>query len=87
MTDVDTAIIGAGETTHTRDRDRDATDLSLAAWASRRAIRDAGLEPDDIDGVIAPYMGPGVEEIITHVGLDDIGWASQVRLGGASPVA
>lgn len=81
------AIAGAGETTHTRGADPQATDLSLACWAAREAIADAGLAVEDVDGLIAPYMGPGAEELITHLELTDVRFASQVRLGGASPVA
>lgn len=82
-----TAIAGVGETSHTRGGDPAATDLSLAVSASRTAILDAGVALADVDGLIAPYMGPGAEELITHLGLQDIRFASQVRLGGASPVA
>ncbi|MCU1514313.1 MAG: Acetyl-CoA acetyltransferase [Microbacteriaceae bacterium] len=81
------AIVGIGETSHTRGADPAATDLSLAVDASRTAIADAGLRLDEIDGIIAPYMGPGTEELMTHVGLSGIHFGSQVRLGGASPVS
>ena len=81
------AVAGVGETSHTRGADPAATDLSLAVHAAVAAVRDAGLTPADVNGLIAPYMGPGAEELITHLGLRDIRFASQVRLGGASPVA
>lgn len=81
------AVVGVGETAHTRGADPSATDLSLAVAAARAALGDAGLDAGDVDGLIAPYMGPGAEELITHLGLSDVRWASQVRLGGASPVA
>lgn len=81
------SIVGVGETSHTRGGNPRATDLSLAVEAGSAAIHDAALSAADVDGLIAPYMGPSAEELITHLGLTDVRWASQVRLGGASPVA
>ncbi len=81
------AIVGVGETSHTRGANPQATDLSLLCEASRTAVADAGYDLGDIDGLIAPYMGPGAEEIMTHLGIANLSFASQVRLGGASSVA
>ena len=44
------AIVGVGETQYTRDSGR--TELSLAVEASKNAIADAGLSPEDIDGML-----------------------------------
>jgi acetyl-CoA acetyltransferase len=50
------AIVGVGESEHTRASGR--TSAEIAASAAERAIADAGLEPADIDGIMcAPRMG------------------------------
>ncbi|HEY4331193.1 MAG TPA: hypothetical protein VGM78_01435 [Ilumatobacteraceae bacterium] len=81
------AIVGVGETRFSRGADPQATDLSLAVDASLAALRDAGLRPADVDGVITPYMGAGAEELAANIGLGELTFAAQVNLGGASPVA
>ena len=44
------AIVGVGETVYNRDSGR--TELSMAVEAANRAIVDAGLVPQDIDGIV-----------------------------------
>ena len=44
------AIVGVGETKYTRDSGR--TELNLAVEAAKMAIADAGLVPEDIDGIV-----------------------------------
>ena len=44
------AIVGVGETKYTRDSGR--TELSMAVEAAKNAIADAGLNTDDIDGMV-----------------------------------
>jgi acetyl-CoA acetyltransferase len=76
------AIVGVGESEHTRASGR--TTIDMAATAVERALADAGLEPDDIDGVMTvPAMAGQFDEVafrarfgITH----DI-WSS-TRGGG-----
>src|SRR3954454_4258611 len=45
------AIVGSGQTTHSRRR-TDVTQVGLAREAAQRALRDADLTMDDIDSVI-----------------------------------
>lgn len=45
------AIVGVGETTYTRGSSRSTR--SLGTWAIRNAMEDAGLGPDDIDGMLS----------------------------------
>ena len=45
------AIVGVGETTYTRGSDK--TTRAMATWAIRNAMQDAGLEADDIDGMLS----------------------------------
>ena len=44
------AIVGVGETVYNRDSGR--TELNMAVEAANRAITDAGLVPQDIDGIV-----------------------------------
>ena len=48
------AIAGVGETTYTRGSGRSTR--ALGTWAVRNAMRDAGMEPGDIDGMLS-YSG------------------------------
>ena len=48
------AIAGIGETTYTRGSGR--TTRALGTWAIRNAMRDAGMGPGDIDGMLS-YSG------------------------------
>ncbi len=45
------AIVGVGETTYTRGSGRSTR--ALGTWAIRNAMEDAGLGPDDIDGMLS----------------------------------
>src|SRR5919109_985768 len=49
------AIVGVGETTYTRGSGM--TTRGLGTWAVRNAIRDAGLEAKDIDGMLSYQSG------------------------------
>lgn len=79
------AVTGVGETTYSRSADKSAIGLMLEA--SIRAIRDAGLTPNEIDGVIPYSLGPVAEEVMTGLGLKDIRFSAQTPMGGASAVA
>lgn len=80
------AVTGVGETAYTRTTDKSALTLNLEA--SLAAIRDAGLDPKDIDGVI-PYGIGGIvaEDFVTNFGLPDLRYSAQTPMGGASAVA
>jgi acetyl-CoA acetyltransferase len=81
-----TAVTGVGETRYSRDTT--SSQLALTLEASLAAIRDAGLDPKDIDGVI-PYSSGGIvaEDFITNFGLPDLRYSAVTPMGGASPVA
>ena len=79
------AIIGIGETEYSRGADKSSIGLMLEA--SLKAILDAGLKPNDIDGVIPYSLGPVAEEVMTGLNLTDVRYSAQTPLGGASPVA
>ena len=66
-----TAIVGIGWTAFSRNSG--VTTLSLAAEASLKAIADAGLQVQDIDGVVSFYHrqpeGQMVRELVRALGL------------------
>lgn len=79
------AITGVGETAYSRESGRSV--LSLQLEASLKAIKDAGLKPADIDGVIPYASGVVAEDFITNLGLPDLRYSAVTPLGGASCVA
>jgi acetyl-CoA acetyltransferase len=79
------AITGVGETRYMRGTDRTA--LSLQLEASLNAIRDAGLKPSDIDGLIPYGHGAVAEDFITNFGIKDLRFSATTPMGGASAVA
>jgi len=77
--------VGIGETDYVRGTDEHVCDLILDA--SMEAIRDAGLTPADIDGVIPPPGFMSTEEIAANLGIPDVAYHVSVLMGGASPTA
>jgi len=59
------AIVGVGESEHTRASGRRAADIALQAI--ERAVADAGLAPNDIDGIMyTPRMSGPADEAAFH---------------------
>jgi acetyl-CoA acetyltransferase len=79
------AVTGVGETRYMRGTDR--TPLSLQLEASLNAIRDAGLKPSDIDGLIPYGHGAVAEDFVTNFGIKDLRFSATTPMGGASCVA
>ena len=78
-------ISGVGETAYSRGSGKSV--LALQLEASLNAIADAGLSPNDIDGII-PYAGAVVaEDFITNLGIADLRFSATTPMGGASCVA
>src|SRR5262245_23034588 len=78
-----TAIVGIGWTAFTRNSG--TTVLNLAAEASLNAIRDAGLAPRDIDGLISyrffdDTVSPA--ELAQALGIEDVGFQCFDTQGG-----
>lgn len=77
-----TAIAGVGETDYSRQSGR--SELRLAAEASLAAIRDAGLSPSDIDGMITFTLDSNDElELQRSLGVPSLRWTSRTPFGGA----
>jgi acetyl-CoA acetyltransferase len=81
------AIVGIGETAYSRGTGSGLSDLELLLLASRRAISDAGLEPRDIDGLMAPVMAVGGDDLAANLGLADLRFTGRSMMGGAAAVA
>jgi len=79
------AIVGVGQTAYTKNSG--VSELSLACEAVRNAIRDAGLEPKDVDGLVTFTMDSSDEvEVARAVGIGDMTFFSQVNYGGGAAV-
>ena len=79
------AIIGIGETTYSRKSGM--TDLTLQLTACMRAIEDAGITPQDVDGILPQAAGATSEDFATNLGIKDLKFSAQINMGGASPCA
>jgi acetyl-CoA acetyltransferase len=79
------AIVGIGETSYSRGTDQSILQMVLAA--SMAAIKDAGLKPSDVDGVIPPPGFVAWDEIAAHLGIPDVRYTACPQMGGASPTA
>src|SRR6266851_2412118 len=77
-------ITGVGESKFGRGLGK--TELQLLLDASVAAIADAGLKPHDIDGMIGPPLGAAAEHMAANLGIEDLRYATNVHMGGASPV-
>ncbi|GAC1570934.1 MAG: lipid-transfer protein [Candidatus Dormibacteria bacterium] len=79
------AIAGIGETEYTRGTDQSV--LQMVLGASMAAIKDAGLTPIDIDGILPPPGFVAWDEIAAHLGIANVRYTSTQQMGGASPTA
>ncbi len=80
-------IVGIGETEFCRKPGSGMSQLGLQLQASIRAIRDAGIRPSAIDGIMPfPNLGTA-EEFAANLGCENLRFAATVNMGGASPVA
>jgi len=79
------AIVGIGETGYFRGTDMSI--LQMVVSASMTAIKDAGLKPADVDGIIPPPGFVAWDEIAAHLGIPNVRYTACPQMGGASPVA
>lgn len=80
------AISGIAETAYMRGSPHTASELQIEAALA--AIRDAGLTPHDIDGIIPASIGAaGSDELVTNFGITDLRATALTPVGGASSIA
>ena len=79
------ALTGVGETAYVKGTPKTGPELQFEA--SLKAIADAGLTPEDIDGIIPIGISAApVEDFIANFGIDDLRLSVVVPHGGASGV-
>jgi acetyl-CoA acetyltransferase len=61
------AIVGIGETEFVRRSDRSVGELTVEAV--RAAIADAGLVPEQVDGIVSVYGEPAPDDITSSIGM------------------
>lgn len=80
-------IVGVGETKYCRKPGSGKSQLSLQLEACVNALRDAGIAPSAVDGIMPfPNLGKA-EEFAANLGCANLRFAATVNMGGASPVA
>jgi acetyl-CoA acetyltransferase len=80
------AIAGIGQTVYARKDDR--SEMQLAAEAVKAALDDAGLRPEDVDGMVTYTLDPCDEiGMIRCLGVRDLAFTARVPGGGAGSVA
>ncbi len=80
-------IVGIGETTYCRKPGSGLGEEALQLHAAVAALRDAGLDGKQIDGVLAfPNVGK-CESLAANLGAENLRFAAIIHMGGAAPVA
>jgi acetyl-CoA acetyltransferase len=87
MARLNTAIAGVGFTEYSLNSGRSV--LSLAVEACKKAIQDAGLTPDEVDGLLEFNIGDSVptESVATSLGMSEVNYALDWYAGGFAPSA
>ena len=79
------AIAGIGQTKYSKNSG--VSELHLATEAVRKAIDDAGLEPNQVDGLVTYTMDSSDEvEVARTVGIGDMTFWSQINYGGGASI-
>jgi acetyl-CoA acetyltransferase len=79
------AIVGIGQTAYTKNSG--GSELSLAVEAVSKAIDDAGLEPQQIDGYCSFTLDTNDEvDIARAVGTGDCTFYSRIGYGGGAAI-
>jgi acetyl-CoA acetyltransferase len=81
-----TAIAGVGQTEFSKDSGR--SELQLACEAVRAALTDAGLAPQDVDGLVTMTVDINDElQLMRSVGISQVRWTSRTPFGGGGSKA
>jgi acetyl-CoA acetyltransferase len=81
-----TAIVGIGATEFSKDSGR--SELQLACEAVRAALTDAGLSPQDVDGMAVFAMDTNPEiDVARSLGIPELRFFSRVTYGGGAACA
>jgi acetyl-CoA acetyltransferase len=80
------AIVGIGEIPFVLG-DSGKSFWAMGLEASYKAVMDAGLSPQDIDGVMEPLIGAGLEDFRQNWDLPDIKFVARFTGGGAAQVS
>ena len=76
-------IVGVGETAFTRHSGQSV--LGLVIEASVAAAADAGIKPEQIDGVVNPSYFYFTKALAASLSIPDLRYSIEIRMGGASP--
>ncbi len=80
-------IVGIGESEFCRGEGSGLSFLGIQLQAATRAISDAGLSNQDIDGIMPfPNLGTA-ESFASNLGCRDLRFAATLNIGGAAPAA
>jgi acetyl-CoA acetyltransferase len=80
------AIVGIGATEFSKDSGR--SELQLSVEATRAALSDAGLAPQDVDGLTTFTMDTSSEiALARELGLGDLRFFSRINYGGGAACA
>ena len=75
------AIAGVGETDYSRDSGR--SELTLALQAIQAALADAGIAPDEVDGLMRWSVDTSAEsEVAANLGLSNLSWFGEISQAG-----
>lgn len=75
------AIAGVGETVYSRDSGR--TELELALEAILAALADAGIAPEEVDGLMKWWVDTSLEaEVAANLGIPDLAWWGEINQAG-----
>ncbi|MGP3990687.1 lipid-transfer protein [Streptomyces sp. 3N207] len=80
------AVVGIGATEFSKNSGR--SELKLAVEAVRAALDDAGLSPDDVDGMVTFTMDTSPEITVAQAaGIGELSFFSRVHYGGGAACA
>ena len=80
------AVVGVGETDYSRDSGR--SELQLALEATMKALDDAGIAPEEVDGIMRWSVDSSPEQMIAaNLGVRDLSWFGEVSAAGPAAAA